>query len=181
MPIVDTDLLWKLSVNTSPGNANAQGDPDASLGGYMATTVVDQGTPANNLFADVSGADNAASAVHYRGTFWHNNHATLALQAPSIWLSSEQAGGTDVAIALAGEGVVPEDQAGTPQMEVVADEDTAPSGESFTSPSTKGAGLTPGDIDAGECVGLWIRRTAADTAAVNNDGFDVTIEGDTAA
>jgi hypothetical protein len=51
----------------------------------------------------------------------------------------------------------------------------------FSSPTTKGTGLALGDIAAGSCRAIWIKRTAANSAALNNDGVTIRIEGDTAA
>lgn len=180
MPITATDLKFKLSVNTSPGNANAQANPNDSIGGYMSSTELVDAT-LNNLFDDVTGDENAASDVEYRCMFIHNDHATLALQSPKIWISSEVAGGASVAIALDGTGVTPEAQSGTPQAERIANESTAPSGESFSAPTTKETGLAPANLTANSCLGLWVRRTAANSAALNNDGATIRVEGDTAA
>jgi hypothetical protein len=178
--IVAADIKFKLSVNTSPGNANAQGNVNNSLGGYMASTEITDAT-LNNLFDDVTGDENSASDVEYRGMFVHNDHATIDWTSVVMWISSEVGGGTTVAIAPADEGAVPEDQAGTVQMETIADEQTAPSGPSFSAPTTKGTGISLGTIGANEAHGIWVRRTAADTAAVNNDGFTLSVEGDTTA
>lgn len=179
-PIVAADLKFKLSVNTSPGNANAQADPNDSIGGYMASTEITTAVD-NNLFDDISGAENAAEDVEYRGIFVHNDHATLALQNATVWISGEVSGGADVDIALDGTGETPEAQAGTPQMERVADESTAPSGESFTHPTTQGTGLSLGNLDANSCYGIWLRRTATDSAALAADGVTLSVGGDTAA
>ena len=179
MPIVATDLKFKLSINTTPGNANAQADPNDSIGGFMALTEIVTATD-NNLFADVSGADNAASAVHYRGIFVHNDHGSLNLLTAKVWISAEVAGGADVAIALDGAGETAENLA-TVQMERVADEDTAPTGPTFSAPTTQGTGLSLADLGANSCYGIWVRRTAANTAALSADGFTLSIGGDTAA
>jgi hypothetical protein len=180
MPIVAGDLKFKLSINTSPGNANAQADPNDSIGGYMSSTEITTATD-NNLFDDISGAENAASTVDYRGLFIHNDHATLDLTTATVWISAEVSGGADVDIALDGTGETPEGQAGTPQMERVADELTAPSGETFSHPTTQGTGLSLGDFGANSAYGIWVRRTAADSAALAADGFTLSIGGDTAA
>ena len=87
MPIASSDILFKLSVTTgSAGNSTAQGDPNASLGKYISTTQITDNS-ANNLFDDVSGDENAASTVDYRCFFVHNNHGSLTLQSPKVWLS----------------------------------------------------------------------------------------------
>jgi hypothetical protein len=63
----------------------------------------------------------------------------------------------------------------------VANESTAPASQTFTAPTTKGTGLAIGNIPAGSVAAIWVRRTAANTVAVNNDGVTIRCEGDTAA
>ena len=178
MSILAADILFKFSVDTTVGDATA-GNAAGSLGDYISTTEITDAT-LNNLFDDVSGDDNASSDVEYRGFFVHNNHATLTWEAPTIWLDAETGGGADIAIALDGVGVSVKGDS-TQQMELIADEDTAPSGESFSSPTTKGAGLVMPNIPAGSVHGIWVRRTAANSAALDNDDVTIKVEGDTAA
>lgn len=176
---ITTEILCKLSINTGPGNSTAQPNPNDSLGGFMSSTQLTAAT-LNNLFDDVSGDENAASDVEYRCIFFHNSHGTLALQAPKLWIASETAGGATAAVALDGTGVVAAGLA-TAQAERVANENTAPTGEAFSAPTTKGTGIAVADIPAGSCVGVWVRRTAANTGAQNLDGVVLRLEGDSAA
>lgn len=181
MAITSSDLDWKLSIKTgAAGNANAQADPNASLGKYISTTAL-SGTALNNLFDDITGDENAASDVEYRCIFILNDHATLTLHNAVVWLSAEVAGGASIAIAL--DDIGPVDKAdSSAQAAEIANESTAPTGTgAFSSPTTKGAGLSIGDIAAGEVKAVWVRRTAANSAALDNDGVTIRIEGDTAA
>jgi hypothetical protein len=181
MPIVSSDIKWKLSLKTgSAGNASAQPDPNASLGKYISTTEI-SGTALNNLFDDVSGDENAASDVEYRCIFVHNAHATLALQSPKVWLAAEVSGGAAIAIAI-DDITASLIGSASAQAAEVANENTAPTGVgAFSAPTTKGAGLSLGDLPAGRCRAVWVRRTAANSAALNNDGVTIRVEGDTAA
>lgn len=179
MAITATDILYKLSVTTGPGNSTAQPDPNLSLGEFMSSTQITDATD-NNLFDDISGDENAASDVEYRCFFVHNNHGSLTWQGVKVWLSSEVAGGANAAIALDGVGITAFNSASA-QAEEETDEGVAPTGESFSSPTTKGTGLTIGDLDAGEVQAIWVRRTATNSAAQNADGVTIRCEGDTAA
>jgi hypothetical protein len=38
-----------------------------------------------------------------------------------------------------------------------------------------------GDIPAGQCKAIWVRRTAANSAALDVDGAVIRVEGDSAA
>lgn len=179
MAIAASDIKFKLSIKTgAAGNSAAQTDVNQSLGKYISTTEITDAS-LNNLFDDVSGDENAASDVEYRCFFVHNAHASLAWQTPVIWLSAEVAGGADIAIAVDGVAASAIGDASA-QADEVANESTAPSGESFSAPTSKGTGLSLGTINAGYCKAVWVRRTCAASAAKNNDGATFTVEGDTA-
>lgn len=181
MAIAATDILWRYSVNTSPGNSAAQADPNASLGGYMSTSAWAGGT-LHDLFDVITGDENAASEAEYRCVFIFNNHGTLTYQTPKIWLAAEAAGGANIAIGLAPQGVVAAGLASpSVQAEAIANENTAPASVTFSSPTTKATGLAPANIPAGSVIGLWIRRTAANTGAVSGDSVTLEVSGDTAA
>jgi hypothetical protein len=179
MAIAASDIKFKLSVKTGSAGNSTAGTPAGSLGKYISTTEITDATT-NNLFDDVSGDENAASDVEYRCFFIHNAHATLTWTSVVVWLSAEVAGGTSIAIAVDDEAASAIGSASA-QADEVADESTAPSGESFSSPTSKGTGLSVGDLAPGYCRAIWVRRTAADTAAVTADGATITAEGDTAA
>lgn len=181
MAIVAGDLLFKLSLKTgTAGNQSAQPDPNQSLGKYISTTQL-SGTALNNLFDDVSGAENAASTVDYRCVFVHNSHATLSLTSAVVYVSAEVAGGTSVAIAVdnvAASAI----GSSSAQADQVANETTAPSAVgAFSTPTTAATGLSLGTIAAGSTRAFWVRRTAANTSAVNADGATWAVTGDTAA
>mgnify|MGYP001581747195 CR=1 FL=1 len=180
MAITATDILFKLSIKTgTAGNQNAQTDVNVSLGKYISTTQITDAT-LNNLFDDVSGDENAASDVEYRCIFVHNAHATLTWQSVVCWLSAEVGAGANAAIAI--DGVAASAIADTvAQADEVANESTAPTGETFSSPTTKATGLSIGNLSAGYCRAIWVRRTATNSAALDNDGVTIRCEGDTAA
>lgn len=180
MPIQSTDLLFKYAVTTgSAGNSTAQGNPNNSLGKYISTTQWTGGT-LNDLFDDISGDDNANSIVDYRCIFLHNAHGSLTLLSPKLWIASEVSGGANIAIGVdtTAASVVGSSSA---QGLTIANENAAPVGVSFSSPTSKGAGLSLGDIPAGQVKAFWFRRTATNSAALNNDGVTVQVEGDTTA
>lgn len=178
MPIVTGDLLWKYSVKTgSAGNSTAS-SAAASLGKYISTTAFPDAT-LNGLFDDISGPENAASTVDYRCVFLHNNHASLTLQNAVLWMG-EVANGANAAIAVDTTAASAIGSASAQAAEI-ANETTAPGGQSFSSPTTFGTGLSIGNLAAGNCRGIWVRRTATNSAAQNNDGVTLYVQGDTAA
>jgi len=176
MPIAATDILLKFSVVAAAGNTTA-GTAAGSLGDQISTTQITDAT-LGNLFDDITGDENAASEAEYRGIFVHNNHATLTYLSPVVWISAEVAGGAVAALSVdtTAASVI---ASASPQMKQIADENTAPATQTFSAPTTKATGLALGDIPPGQCKGIWIRRTAANTAAVSNDGATIRVEGDT--
>lgn len=179
MPIVTSDIKVKLSVKTgSAGNSTAQGNVNNSLGKYASTTELVDNT-LNNLYDDISGAENAASTVDYRCVFIHNSHGSLTAQSSLIWIQSEVAGGASIAIGLDPAGASPIGQSSA-QAEEIANETTAPTGVTFSTPTNSGTGLSLGNLQAGYCYAVWVRRTAANSSALNNDGATLRFQCDTA-
>ena len=181
MAITSSDIKFKLSTTSgSAGNSTAGGSAGTSLGKYISTTELTDNT-LNNLFPDVTGDENAASNVDYQCLFIHNAHGSLTYQAPvKAWLSDEVSGGATISIGVdtnAASAV----GASAAQAVTIANKDTAPSGVTFSSPTSKSTGISLGAIPAGQCVAIWVRRTAANTVALNNDGVKINVSGDTAA
>lgn len=165
MPIVSSDIKFRLSGGS--GNTSAA----ASLGGAMSTST---DAPAS-IFDDVSSAESAAGSTEYRCVYVLNNHGSLTLQNAKIWIEANTPSATTtVAIALGGEGLN-----GT--AETVANETTAPVGETFSAPANEGAGLSLGNIPFGQKYPVWIRRTVDAGTAAAADSFTLRVKGDTAA
>jgi hypothetical protein len=181
MAIVAGDILYKFSVKTGAAGNSTAGSAAGSLGKYISTTQITDNT-LNNLFDDVTGDENAASTVDYRCFFVHNSHASLSWQSVVVWLSAEVAGGASIAIAIDDTAASAIGSASA-QADEITNETTAPGAGvgSFSAPTTKGTGLSLGTIPAGQCRAVWVRRTAANTVALNNDGVTLRCEGDTAA
>ena len=169
MAIVAGDL----KIYLSGGAANS--DVNASLGGTISSVeVVDNTT--HNIFDQVSGTESLAGDTEYRGIYLKNTHGTLTLQNTKIYISSNT-GSADTTIDIALDG-----GATNATMETLSDESTAPSGETFTAPTTYAGGLSIGSLAAGEKKGLFLRRTVnASAAAVNDDAVTIKYDGDTAA
>jgi hypothetical protein len=180
MAIISTDIQFFLSVLTGAAGNSTAGTPGGSLGKYISTTQL-SGTALNNLWDDVSGDENAASEAEYRCIFVLNNHATLTLLSPVVWIFAETAGGASVALSV-DTTVASAKGSASAQAKQVVDENTAPASQTFvTTPISKATGLALGDLPAGQVRGIWIRRTAANSAALDNDGYTLRVEGDTAA
>ncbi len=168
MPIISTDIQYRLS----GGSGNT--DVNASLGGVKSSTSVSTGL--HNLFDIVSSAEASAGDTEYRCVYVHNNHGSLTMQSSKIWIATNTPStDTSIEIALGSSAVN-----GTEQT--VANENTAPTGVTFSAPASEGAALSIGDIPAGQHKAVWIKRIVnAGAAAYNSDGCTLTTKCDTAA
>src|SRR5215216_978831 len=134
MPITSAEIVFRYSVVTGSAGDSTAGTAAGSLGKYASTTVVATGL--NGLFDDISGAENAASTVDYRGIAVLNNNASLPLTSPVTYISAETAGGASVALATDNIASSAKGSASA-QMAQIANETTAPTGVSaFSSPTT---------------------------------------------
>lgn len=165
MAIASSDIKFYLS----GGAANS--DPAASIGGAISSTLA--GT---NIFANVSSADATSGKTYYRCVYIKNTHGTLTLENAKVYIQSNTPS-TTTAITMALDGVGINATAEGPK----ADQYTAPSGETFSSPSS-GSPLSLGNIPAGQYYAIWIKLVVdASSPAYANDGFTIRVAGDTAA
>lgn len=179
MPIDPTDIVFYYSTKSGAAGDSTAGTAAGSLGKYVSTTPVAAGV--NGVFDDITGAENAASTVDYRCLFVRNNHATLTATLVTVYVSAEVPGGANVAIALDNIASSAKGSAAA-QAASITTETTAPTGVSaFSTPTSDGAGLTVGSLAAGQVKGVWVRRTAANSAAINNDGMTLAVSFDTPA
>lgn len=163
MPIVSTDIVYRLS----GGAANSS--QLSSLGGVKSNTTA----ASSSIFDDVTSAEASSGDTEYRCVYVHNNHGSLTLTSPVIWIQSNTpSSDTTIDIAIGSSAVN-----GTEQT--IANEGAAPTGVSFSAPSSFGTGLALGDIPAGQHRAVWIRRTVNASAAVASDGFTLRVQGDT--
>jgi hypothetical protein len=185
MPIVEANLVWRYSDNTSSQGFSTVSTGITSLGKQVASGPVVSGA-LHGLFDVVTGDESSAGKTEYRCIFIHNTHATLTLQTPKLWITdSGAAGGAEVYISLSASGVKASGLA-TLQAENVADETdstTKLSGLSFVKTcNSKATGLALSDLPPNYVQGIWIKRVIApSTSAVSADGVGLKIEGDTAA
>ena len=162
MAIASGDIIHRLSGGSGNGSAAA------ALGGAKSSTAV----PGGSIFDDVDSGEATSGDTEYRCFYVHNNHGSLTLQNAVVWLSANTTG-SRIAIGVGTSAIN-----GTEQT--VANESTAPSGVTFSQPSSKGSGLSLGNIPAGQHRAVWIRRIIPAAAAGANDTYTVRAEGDTA-
>lgn len=180
MAIASSDIIYRLSTTAGSAGDTTSSTIAGTLGKYVATTAV-SGTAQNNLFENVTGDENAASTVFYKCVFVLNNHGSLTLSNPVLWLSAETAGGGTLALGADTTAASAKGSASA-QALTIANRTTAPAGVTFSAPTTKGAAISLGSsLTAGQVKAFWVRFTTANTAALNADGGTWRVEGDTPA
>jgi hypothetical protein len=175
--IVPGEILLKYSTTSGSAGNTTTGAPTTSLGKYISSTQW-VGGGSNDLFDDISAAENAASTVDYRCVFVHNTNAANAMQNTVAYLSAEVAGGASIAIGVDTTAASALGSAAAQALSI-ANETTAPVGVTFSSPTSAGAGIPLGSIAVGQVRAFWVRRTAANTSALSNDGVTIAVQCDT--
>lgn len=162
MPITNTDLKYRYS----GGAANS--DPNASIGGAISS--VDVGA---SIFDNVLSSEALAGDTEYRCIYVRNNHGSLTALGLKLWIQiNTPATDTTVDVALGSAAI-----SGTETA--VANENTAPSGPSFSAPTNEAGALTIGDLAPGAYKAIWIRRTITAGAVAANDNFTLRMKCDT--
>ncbi len=176
--ITAAEIVWRFTTTAgAAGDTTANTTVSTFLGKYAATSAW-AGGALNDLFADISGAENAASQIDYAGLAILNNNAANVAENGVIYISAETAGGASVAVGVDTTASSAKGSA-TAQLLTIATRTTAPAGVTFSSPTTAGTGLALGNIPVANVKGVWIRRTAANTAALSGDGATFAVSVDT--
>ena len=169
MPVSSANLKFYLSGGS--GNTN----PNASLGGARSTTLV--ATSLNNLFDDVTGSESTAGTSEFRCLYFRNEDADAdGLILPTVWFTSN----TPSAGTVMSMGLDPAGKNGT--ATTIANELAVPAGVTFSTPSTKGAGLLlpSGPYMQNDYVAIWLRRVVSPgTSSASTDPSTIRVEGDT--
>lgn len=117
-----------------------------TFSGEMSLTLV---YAMNGVVAmtDADDAERQAGSTRYRCIIL-KAHGTEDVDNLTFWLGSTG----QATFAIGTEALV------DGEVQTIADDETAPSGVTFSTPETEEAGLVIGTIAAGEAIALWIRR-----------------------
>lgn len=167
--ITSAELLTKFTVVTGSAGAAVANTTVGTFLGNKVTSNNWAGGGTNDLFADLTGAQNAASQVDYAGIALHNSNTANAAQNSVVYLASEVAGGASAAVGVDTTAASAVGSASA-QLVTIASPTTAPAGVTFSSPTTAATGVALGSVPVGNVRGVWVRRTAANTAPLSADG-----------
>ena len=181
MSIVAGDIKFLLSAPVATAGYLLPGSPGNSLGRYASTSQLTTASGGlDNLFTDLTGAQNAALQVDYACVFIWNSNPSLTMLSPSAWLPVGLLGNTNTAsFAIGADPTLPSPLgSGSLQAVGIANSTQAPSGvTSWATPTTVSAnGAALPNIPAGDVAAVWIRRTANGSAGLNVFDIDVTFD-----
>ena len=147
-------------------------DPNLSLGGAPSTTQL-VNSAKNNLFNKVTAQQAEDGLVDYRCEALKNNHGSLVYKAVKVWIrQNTSSGDTSVKIGASAQGI-------NAAPTAISDDETAPSGVSYTTPATEAAAISIGDIPAGQYFCYWTERTVEANAAAAADQYQIEVIGET--
>ncbi len=176
MALVSADIERRLSVKTGAAGDTVAGTPAGSLGKYMSTTAITDAT-VENLLRNIVASEGESGITIYRCFFILNDHASLTYKSAKVWILSEIVGGGAISIGLDATGVTARGQASAQAAEI-ADEETAPSGVTFTAPTTESVALSIGDIPFDDCAAVWVKMIVPpDTIALTLDQSVIQVKG----
>lgn len=186
--IVSSDIVYYLAAPGATAGFTTAGTVGNSWGNYISTTPLSN-TPLDNLFPDLTGSQNAGNQVDYACIFILNNTTSGNSMINTVaWLplSLFVAGGATIALAADPTAASAKSSSIAQAVKITASTN-APAGVSgFVSPTSTAPsfpsftnGIQLGSIGPGFCRAVWIRRSAANTAPVNNDGFTLEVDFDT--
>lgn len=157
-----------LSAPQANGGYTAPGTVYNSLGRWCSTTQVNAGTPANNLFPDETGPENANLQTDYQCVFVYNPDPSAALVNVTAWLpQSYILGPLNWAVAADTTPASPYDYTIAPQAGYINSPLVAPSTvTTWAQPSATVSGGAPlNPLAPGMVTAVWIQRTATGSAA----------------
>lgn len=112
-----------------------------------------------------------AGDLEFRAVYLHNANSTATMYNVKVWIVSDTPGMDVINIGLGTSAI-----GGTEQT--IANENTAPSGVTFSAPTSFTTGLLIGNIPAGSHKAIWIRRNVpADSTLFANDFYVLQFRG----
>lgn len=177
--IQTTDVKFYLSAPQAGSGYVMPGSPGNSLGKYVSTTQL-SATTLDNLFPDLTGAQNAADQVDYACLFIYNGNASDTMISPVAWLPTALLGNTNTATFAIGADINPPSVlgSGSVQAAVISSATVAPTGvASWHGPSAASVGgVALPNIPAQYTAAIWIQRSAGGGAGLNTFSVDVTFD-----
>lgn len=161
MPIVQSEI--KLFATTS------------GLGGAITATEVVSGV-LHSVFNKVNSDDALLGKTYYKCIYVKNTNASITLETTKAYLlSNTPSPSTSIEIGLGTSAINSTEQ-------IIPNENTAPTGVSFTALTGVANALNIGNLAVNATKAIWLKLVVgASTIATNSDGVTLQITGDTGA
>jgi len=169
MAIAASDIKLRIS----GANASAT-DPNGSYGGAMSTVSggIIVTNVLNNDMDDITSAEASSGITIYHNYYYKNEHGSLTYISPKFYIDTQtNSGDTSVAMALVAEAK----NVATTRL---ANETTAPSGITFSTPANYAGGIAIGSLDSGDYRGIWVKYIVGSSASAVLDAYTLGIQGD---
>jgi hypothetical protein len=177
MAILAAEVQFYLANPNANQGYQGIGQPGYSLGKYMSTTQVPGTYSLDNLFLDITGAQNVSQQVDYQCVFIMNNTVSGdTMHAPYAWIPTQlyTAGGANIAIGMDAAGVVPYNTSFQQAVLINTNTSPPPGVAAWYQPSvlyTSGCPLP--DIPPQYCVAVWLQRTATNSSPLSPQTFSL--------
>lgn len=179
MPILPTEVRWYLSSPSASSGYTQIGQPGNSLGKWMSTTQIEQNIPVDDLFLDISGAQNLALQVDYQCLFVANfTTSGDNMRNPWVWMPSMFYTPDGANMFLAVDPIGPQLYNGsTQQAQVINSNTTMPVVTAWygVSPTYNPGGLLIPDIPPGYACAVWIQRNATNCPALTPQSLSLQV------
>ena len=153
------------------GGPNAVTDNTDSIGGAPSTTQVGS-SGLHNLWDRVVGDESSAGDIEYRIIYIKNEHTSLTGTNIRAFFHTNESSFLTIGV----------NQAKNTNAPALTNENTAPSGVTFSAAATKANAVNIGDLAPNDYRALYIKRTiAAGTAADDQVDWNIQIAVDTSA
>lgn len=178
MSILPSEVQWYLSAPQAGAGFTQGGSPGSSLGKWMSTTQVNNNAPLDNLFTDITPAENAAEQIDYQCVFLMNNTITgYTLRDPFIWMPEPlwTFNGAALSVGVDPTGAVPYNSTHI-QAASITNTQTPPIGVLtwVAQPLTDWQqGLQVFDLLPGYCIAIWIKRMATNSGTLTPQSLNL--------
>lgn len=175
-----SEVQFLLAAPAASAGYSIPGTVYNSNGKYCSTTQVNVSVAQNNLFPDLTGAQNAAQMVDYQCVFVYNSDTVTSMANTIVWMPSNAVVSSAVNWGLAPDPTGVSSYTSIAQQALlVANPQTAPAGISvWTAPSvTFSGGVSLGTIGPRQVFPIWVRRSATGVSAATA-GFTLQVTFD---
>jgi hypothetical protein len=173
--IVSSDVLFKLSAPSAVAGNTVAGYAGTSWGGYLSTSVLNSNILLDNLFTDITGPQNAGQQVDYACLFIQNNTGSgNSMSNVVAWMPLSQVTGVGSSIQMGADPTgITAINSNTAQAVSITSSIIAPAGVTTWVVPTNTTPISPsftnglqlGTLSPGQCVAVWLKRTALNSVS----------------